>query len=108
MSDPSLFEDTFTVSSIISGKYDRVHRIVGTASSGDTSLSLDINIELFPISMGDSVHMLIASTLAPDGTKDEGKGWRDVTQGEQTLADHYEYVCHGKVYRFEEGDGGSM
>jgi hypothetical protein len=23
--------------------------------------------------------------------------------GEQSLADDYDYVCHGKVYRFEEG-----
>ena len=108
MSDPSLYEDTFTVSSIISGKYERVHRMVGTAASGDTSMTLDVNIELFPLAMGDSVHILLASSLAPDGTQDETKGWRDVANGEPSLADHYEYVCHGKMYRFADGEGENL
>ena len=51
---------------------------------------------------------MLASTLALDGTKDDGKGWRDVGKGVGTLADLYEYVCHGKIYRFEEGDGEMM
>lgn len=70
-------------------------------------MTLDVNIELFPIAMGDSVQLLLASTLALDGSKDEGKGWRDISQ-ESTLADTYEYVCHGKIYRFEEGKGTNM
>ena len=51
---------------------------------------------------------MLASTLSLDGSKDDGKGWRDVGRGEQSLADDYEYVCHGKIYRFEEGDDESM
>ena len=108
MADATLLEENFTISSIISGKYDRVHRIVGTSQSGDIAMTLDVNIELFPVAMGDSVHLLVASTLSTEGAKDDSKGWRDVTRGEPTLADHYEYVCHGKVYRFEEGEGGNM
>jgi len=105
MADASLFEETFTIGSINAQKYDRVSRIASTGASGDTSMTLDVNTELYPLATGDVVHLLLASTLATDGTKDEGKGWRDVSKGEPTLADHYEYVCHGKIYRFEEGVG---
>jgi DNA-directed RNA polymerases I, II, and III subunit RPABC3 len=108
MAEATLLEENFTISSIISGKYDRVHRIVGTSQSGDISMTLDVNIELFPVAMGDAIHMHIASTLSTEGNKDESKGWRDVTRGEPTLADHYDYVCHGKVYRFEEGKDENM
>ncbi|KAH8156633.1 hypothetical protein CIB48_g11615 [Xylaria polymorpha] len=34
--------------------------------------------------------------------ENEERGWRDV-RGESTLADMYDYVCHGKIYRFEDG-----
>lgn len=47
--------------------------------------------------------MALASTLSLDGKEDGAKtGWREVGMGEQTLANDYDYVCHGKVYRFEE------
>lgn len=49
--------------------------------------------------------MALASTLSLDGKEDSGAraSWREVGMGEQTLANDYDYVCHGKVYRFEEG-----
>lgn len=108
MADASLFEETFTISSINAQKYDRVSRIACTGAAGDTSLTLDVNTQLYPVAAGDVVHLLLASTLATDGTKEENKGWRDVSRGDSTLADHYEYVCHGRIYRFEEGEGEMM
>lgn len=54
---------------------------------------------------------MLASTLSLDGSKDDSqtKGWRDVARGiEPSLADEYDYVCHGKIYRFEEGDEETM
>lgn len=45
--------------------------------------------------------MVLATSLALDGSKEE-KGWRDVTTGEATMADMYDYVCHGKIYKFED------
>ena len=70
-------------------------------------MTLDINHELYPILTGENVQMLLATTLNLDGTKEE-KGWREQAPGEQTLADMYDYVCYGKVYRFEEGEGENM
>lgn len=107
MADSQLFEDTFNITSKNDKKYDRVSRIYGTSSDNSTTMSLDINHELYPITVGDSVQMVLATTLNLDGTKDE-KGWRELSRGESTLADMYDYVCYGKVYRFEEGDGDSM
>ncbi len=71
-------------------------------------MTLDVNTELYPCSIGDTVHMVLASTLALDGSKDDEKGWRETQRGEASLADMYDYVCHGKIYRFEEGEGDNM
>lgn len=106
--DSQLFDDTFTVSAINSAKYDRVSRISGHNLSNDTEFTLDVNTELYPMAAGDTINLVLASTLALDGSKDDGKGWRDAQRGEASLADMYDYVCHGKIYRFEEGDGENM
>ncbi|KUL91077.1 hypothetical protein ZTR_00738 [Talaromyces verruculosus] len=107
MSDAQLFEDTFTITSINSQKYDRVSRISCTSTDNLTTFTLDINTELYPCAVGESLSLALASTLSLDGKDEDAAagrgGWRDVGMGEQTLANEYDYVCHGKVYRFEEG-----
>lgn len=110
MADAQLFEDTFTVTSINSAKYDRVSRLSATSADSSTSLTLDINTELFSISEGDPLQLLLASTLRLDGGKDEAsKGWRPVAKGaDVSLADMWDYVMYGKVYRFEEGKGDNI
>lgn len=108
MGDPTLFESAFTITDINAQKYDRVSRISATSTSGDMSLHLDVNTEIYPCALGDTVSICLASTLALDGGKDDGKQWKEIAKGESTLADHYDYVCHGKVYRFEEGDADIM
>jgi len=108
MADSQLYEDTFQITSLNAQKYDRVSRIVGTSADSTVAMTLDINTELYPIATGDNVQLLLASTLNLDGTKDE-KGWRDgASRGEATLADMWDYVCYGKVYRLEEGEGENM
>ncbi|KAL4948172.1 hypothetical protein BDW69DRAFT_97884 [Aspergillus filifer] len=105
MSDPLLFEDTFTITGINNQKYDRVSRLTCTSTDSLTTFTLDVNSELYPCSTGESLSLALASTLSLDGKEDSGAktGWREVGMGEQTLANDYDYVCHGKVYRFEEG-----
>lgn len=108
--ETQLFDETFTVTSIDDSKYDRVARIRGTSIDAQTVMTLDINIELFNVGIGDSMHLVLASSLSLDGTKDDGRGWRDVARnglgGEPTLADLFDYVCHGKIYKFEDGEDG--
>lgn len=108
MGDSQLFAETFTVTSLNSQKYERVARLSANTENGDTFLTLDVNTELFPCAVGERLHILLASTLSLDGSKDDGKGWRDVGKGEASLADEYDYACHGKIYRFEEGDEDNM
>ncbi|KAA6407621.1 MAG: RNA polymerase [Lasallia pustulata] len=105
MGDSQLYEDTFTLTSLNAQKYDRVSRISATSEDATTFLTLDINTELYPCSVGERIHLVLASTLSLDGSKDDRKGWREVGRGETSLADMYDYVCHGKIYRFEEGEG---
>ncbi|PCD28168.1 hypothetical protein HYE67_002590 [Fusarium culmorum] len=110
--DATLFEESFTVMEYDQSKYDRVARIHCTSADSQTIMSLDINIELFPCVRGDSLHVVLTTTLALDGSKEEEKGWRDVGKGGDapaTIADLYDYVCHGKIYKFEETfDGNTM
>lgn len=110
--DSQLFDEHFTVTAIDHSKYDRVARIGATSHDSQTTFTLDINTDLYPCAIGESLHMVLASTLSLDGSKDDDKGWRDVARsghgGEATLADLFDYVCHGKIYKFEDGDDGNM
>ncbi|KAJ5194814.1 uncharacterized protein N7498_008252 [Penicillium cinerascens] len=103
MSDPLLFEDTFTITAINAQKYDRVSRLTCTSNDASLTFTLDVNSELYPCVVGESLSLALASTLSLDGKEDTRNSWREVSMGEQTLANDYDYVCHGKVYRFEEG-----
>lgn len=104
--DSQLFDETFRVTTYDQSKYDRVARIGGTSSDSQTVMTLDINIELFPCAVGETLHFVLASSLALDGSKDDGRGWRDLSKNETTLADMFDYVCHGKIYKFEDADDG--
>ena len=111
-SDSQLFDEHFTITASDQSKYDRVSRISATSQDSQTTFALDINTELFPCAVGEPLHMVLASTLSLDGSKDDNKGWRDVGRsgqgGEATLADLFDYVCHGKIYKFEDGDDGNI
>jgi DNA-directed RNA polymerase I, II, and III subunit RPABC3 len=103
MTDATVYQDTFTIGDIDPGKYDRVARVSGTSIDGQTAMTLDVNTELYALQAGDNVQLVLATTLNLDGTKDEEteRGWRD-KPASGTLAADFDYVCHGKVYRFDE------
>ncbi|KAH7395008.1 hypothetical protein DE146DRAFT_67831 [Phaeosphaeria sp. MPI-PUGE-AT-0046c] len=110
MADSQVFEETFSITNINKEKYDRVSRLSGTSSDSSLTMTLDYNHELFPLTMGESINLVLATTLSLDGTQKEGAetSWRSVSKpGTATLADMYDYVCHGKNYRFEDGEPGS-
>lgn len=111
MADAQVFEETFNITEINNEKYDRVSRIYGTSSDSQITMTLDINHELFPVRVGDTLNMVLATTLSLDGAaKDQNETmWRNVGKhGVTTLADMYDYVCYGKHYRMEDGDGDIM
>ncbi|KAE8770063.1 UPF0235 protein [Hordeum vulgare] len=100
-----LFEDIFHVTRIDPDgkKFDRVNRIEARSEQLDMYMQLDIATDVYPMHMGDKFTMVLAPTLNLDGTPDTGY----YTQaGRKTLADKYDYVMHGKLYKISE-DGGS-
>ena len=110
MSENELFNHRFKIYSINDSKYDKVCRIAAKSDTDQQEIEmfLDINKDLYTLQAEDLISVTLALSLNLDGSKDDGKGWRDVGRGEQTLADEYDYVCHGKIYRFEEGSGDNM
>jgi len=109
MSENILYEASFRVVNSNPAKYDRVTRIECAADqTGDTQMFLDIHKELCQVDKEDRITVALALSLNLDGSKDDSKGWRNVGRGEATLADEYDYVCHGKIYRFDEGEGQNM
>src|SRR5690606_5742788 len=113
MSDALIFDENFRITSINSQKYDRFSRI--EAVQNDCRFTLDINSDLYPCHEEENINLALASTLNIDGKEDpkdeDGKskgGWREFREGEMSLADNYDYVCYGKVYKFDEGDGEKM
>ncbi|KAL1952051.1 hypothetical protein VTO73DRAFT_1200 [Trametes versicolor] len=109
-----VFDDIFTINAIDKEgkKFDRVSRLYAHSKNYDMDLTLDYNIELFPLQSGQSFALALASSLSrapqgPAGADDEDKDrdvWRPDAKGRKGLDDDYEYVMYGKVYRF---DGGS-
>ena len=77
-------------------------------------LTLDYNIELFPLQVGQNVVLALASSLSRDpvgsqdatGEEDRDRDvWRPDGKGRRGLEDEYDYVMYGRVYRFDPGTG---
>ena len=84
-------------------KFDRVSRFVCRSTPyGDSELTLDVNVDVYPIEIGAKFTYVLASTLNTDGSPE------DLTTYDQSkkesLADEYEYVMHGKCYKKTEED----
>ncbi|OCF38209.1 DNA-directed RNA polymerase I, II, and III subunit RPABC3 [Kwoniella heveanensis CBS 569] len=131
MADTSniIFEDRFTVETVDKDgkKFDRVSRITAPSHNLSMSLTLDIANELYPLSTGDVFTLALARSLVPeelealtngngdvDGGSENGDGlegskrikkelWRSDNQG---LAEDYEYVMYGKIYKFDDSAQG--
>lgn len=82
-----------------------VSRLYAHSKNYDMDLTLDYNIELFPLQSGQSFALALASSLSrapqgPAGAEDEDKDrdvWRPDAKGRKGLDDDYEYVMYGKV-----------
>ncbi|KAF7306676.1 DNA-directed RNA polymerases I, II, and III subunit RPABC3 [Mycena indigotica] len=112
-----VFDDIFTINAIDKEgkKFDRVSRLYAHSKNYDMDLTLDYNIELFPLKNDDSFAMALASSLArggpqsgagADGAADEDKDrdvWRPDGTGRRGLEEDYDYVMYGKVYKFDSG-----
>ncbi|AOA61989.1 RNA polymerase subunit ABC14.5 [Komagataella phaffii CBS 7435] len=104
----ALFDDIFTVQTVDNGRYNKVSRIIGISTTNSAiKLTLDINNEMFPVSQDDSLTVTLANSLSLDGEDESAnfsKSWRPPKPTDKSLADDYDYVMFGTVYKFEEGD----
>lgn len=103
-----LFTTTFKVTDIDpQGKvFDKVSRLVAFSETYGVELIVDINTEIYPLAKGDSLTLLLATTLSSDGTLQDPfkkQSWTDhAKQQDSSLADQYDYVMYGKVYKFDD------
>ncbi|KAF8167945.1 hypothetical protein B0H34DRAFT_683724 [Crassisporium funariophilum] len=115
-----VFDDIFTISDIDKEgrKFDRVSRLYGHSKNYDMDLTLDYNIELFPLQKDQNFALALASSLARGGTsgntadgaaedasENERDVWRPDGKGSRGLEDEYDYVMYGKIYKFDGGAG---
>jgi DNA-directed RNA polymerase I, II, and III subunit RPABC3 len=95
-----LLDDVFEISAVDPDgkKFDRVSRIQAKSDNYDMHLLLDVNIELFPLKSGQKFTLVLTKTIALDGVGTEST-WRSEVA---TLADKYEYVMYGRVFKLED------
>ncbi|CAL0299476.1 PREDICTED: DNA-directed RNA polymerases II, IV and V subunit 8B-like [Lupinus angustifolius] len=102
----ALFDDIFRVEKLNPDDkklFDKVTRIEARSERFDMFMHLDINSELYPLKVGQKFALSLVATLNPDGTPDTGYY---IQQGNrQSLADNFEYVMYGKLYRITDGSG---
>ncbi|KAJ7630638.1 hypothetical protein FB45DRAFT_747205 [Roridomyces roridus] len=115
-----IFDDIFTINAIDKEgkKFDRVSRLYAHSKNYDMDLTLDYNIELFPLTTDESFALALASSLTrggpqagasgADGAADDSDDkdrdvWRPDGKGRRGLEEDYEYVMYGKVYKFDSG-----
>eukprot|EP00211_Chloroparvula_japonica_P013015 CAMPEP_0119134540 /NCGR_PEP_ID=MMETSP1310-20130426/17135_1 /TAXON_ID=464262 /ORGANISM="Genus nov. species nov., Strain RCC2339" /LENGTH=138 /DNA_ID=CAMNT_0007125341 /DNA_START=293 /DNA_END=706 /DNA_ORIENTATION=- len=101
-----LFEDIFVVEGKdTQGKYfDKVSRFECQGENYEMELTLDINTDIYPLKVGTKLTLALATSISLDGgTEERGYNVREA-EGE-SLADNYEYVMYGKVFKFEQVKG---
>ncbi|GLT57754.1 hypothetical protein SLA2020_307040 [Shorea laevis] len=68
-------------------------------------MHLDVNTEIYPMHVGEKFTMALAHTLNMDGTPDTGYFAQG---GRKSLADKYEYIMHGKLYKISDESSGKL
>eukprot|EP01104_Vermistella_antarctica_P009512 TRINITY_DN2452_c0_g1_i1.p2 TRINITY_DN2452_c0_g1~~TRINITY_DN2452_c0_g1_i1.p2 ORF type:complete len:148 (+),score=31.65 TRINITY_DN2452_c0_g1_i1:72-515(+) len=105
MTNLLLFEDIFDVKDIDKdGKqFEKVSRIAMKGENYEMDLTVDINIDIYPIKHNEKFSIALTSTLSQRGVPDEG--FYDQSR-KKSLLDRYEYAMHGKIYRYETSGAG--
>lgn len=87
-------------------------------------LILDVNTQLYPVSLGDKYRLQLTTSLREDGLPDDGDYLTTGTsllnssylkccdlcsaESESSAADTFEYVMYGKIYRIEDDKDGKL
>lgn len=118
-----LFRDYFHIATVDKeGKlFDRVSRVEGKSETYDCEMILDINSEIYPITAGDRILAVLATSLSLDahgaGDQETQQYWRQNAPGinaggmtgtTTSRADGFEYVMYGKVFKIEDTAGSKL
>ena len=100
LSSGLLFTDQFQVKEI-NKKFDKVTRFAcRLAEEGyEMGLDIDINSDLYSLTVNDQFTFALASTLNLDGT--QGTGSFDQSTA-PSLLDQYDYAMYGKLYKWKQ------
>ena len=85
-------------------KFDRVSRYK-CRSEFDAELTLDVNVDVYPLTVGQRFSLALAPTLSLDGTPEDDAFDQS---GKPSLADGYEYVMYGKCYKKVDENAGGL
>jgi DNA-directed RNA polymerases I, II, and III subunit RPABC3 len=114
--DGELFNDTFVIQSldthegedgkpVLEKKFDKVSRIDAKSENYETTLTLDINMELYPLRTSERVRLLLASKLGGDGENDSTVEGYDPSRPLPDRADAFDYIMYGKIFKYSESNG---
>ncbi|TDL28418.1 RNA polymerase I [Rickenella mellea] len=112
-----VFDDLFTITAMDpeGKKFDPVSRLVAHSTNYDMTMTLDYNVELYPLKTGETFSLVLATSLirgggtgnadagADDSEEKDRDVWRPDGKGRKGLEEDYEYVMYGKVYKFDTG-----
>ncbi|KYR02288.1 RNA polymerase II core subunit [Tieghemostelium lacteum] len=100
----AIFEGVFEVKEVDPDgkKFDRVSRFICSSETFEMDLQIDIATHIFPLGY-EKFTLAIASSLNLDGSVDT-----DFDTNKPSLADNYDYVMYGKIFRYQrEGQSSS-
>mmetsp|Transcript_26649 Transcript_26649/g.36785 ORF Transcript_26649/g.36785 Transcript_26649/m.36785 type:complete len:149 (-) Transcript_26649:96-542(-) len=80
-------------------KFEKVSRFHCKSEYFEFEMVLDVNIAIYPLEIHDKFNLGLVTTLSLDGVTDDG--FYDQS-GQPNLADKYEYVMYGKLYKYRE------
>merc|ERR1712046_259226 len=78
-------------------KFDRVSRYICHSELYDMDLTLDVNVEIYPLEVSERFKLFLTNDV---GAAQSGSTnlWEGNTG---TIIDDYEYVMHGKIFKIE-------
>ncbi|KAK9819784.1 hypothetical protein WJX72_002320 [[Myrmecia] bisecta] len=103
-----LFEDIFEVleKDPDGKKFDKVSRLRCRSDLYEMDLTLDVNSDLYPKEVGEKFSLALSKTLNLDGSEMEGHFTASLHSGKPSLLDKYDYVMHGKIFKFKDNTAG--
>lgn len=77
-------------------------RLIAKSENYDTEVTIDIHSELYPVSEGDKIELLLTEQLRQDGADGDESAGYDPTRELGVPADQFDYVMYGRIFKFAE------